>query len=113
MGSSGTGSAEKDTILLFYREFEQDKFFKNDRYLKRMLKPLYNLTHHRQKKTGFAVSFELLRRALQKHGWKVRINDYALARKYPRHPVGLVGCMPASTPTNGSTPVRTPKTSTS
>ncbi|SDR54548.1 Glycosyltransferase involved in cell wall bisynthesis [Rhizobiales bacterium GAS191] len=91
MGSSGNGLAERDTILLFYKEFEQDKFFKNDRYLKRMLKPLYNLTHHRQKKTGFAVSFELLRRALQKHGWKVRVNDYALARKCPHHPVGLVG----------------------
>jgi hypothetical protein len=56
-----------------------------------MVRPLYNLTHHRQKKTGFAVSFELLRRALEKSGCEVRVNDYRLARKNPEYPVGLVG----------------------
>jgi hypothetical protein len=78
-------------ILLFYQEFERDSFFKHDRYLKRMVRPLYNLTHSRQKKTGFGVSFELLKRALQREGWLVRVNDYALARRYPKYPVGLVG----------------------
>ena len=51
--------AKRKVILLFYKEFEKDKFFKYDRYLKRVVRPIYDLTHHRQKKTGFAVSFEL------------------------------------------------------
>ena len=83
--------AKRKLVLLFYKEFEQDKFLKHDRYLKRLVRPIYNLTHHRQKKTGFAVSFELLRRALQKSGYDVRVNDYALARRHPHYPVGLVG----------------------
>ena len=83
--------ADRKVILLFYREQERDNFFRNDRYLKRVIRPLYNLTHHRQKQTGFAVSFDLLRRALVKSGWIVRVNDRALARRNPRYPVGLVG----------------------
>jgi hypothetical protein len=83
--------AERKVILLFYKEFEKDKFFRYDRYLKRLVRPIYNLTHTRQKKTGFGVSFELLKRALEKQGWLVRVNDYGLARKHPEFPVGLVG----------------------
>jgi glycosyltransferase involved in cell wall biosynthesis len=83
--------SERFPILLFYREFEQDKLFRYDRYLKRIVRPFYNLTHHRQKKTGFAVSFELLVRALRTQGWTVRINDRAYARRNPSYPVGLVG----------------------
>jgi hypothetical protein len=83
--------ADKKIILLFYQTFERDKYFRYDRYLQRIVRPLYNLTHHRQKKYGFDVSFELMKRALEKAGWNVRVNDYALARKYPRYPVGLVG----------------------
>src|SRR3981081_3008542 len=83
--------ANRKLILLFYKEFEKDKFFKYDRYLKRIVRPIYDLTHTRQKKTGFGVSFELLKRALEKQGWLVRVNDHALARKHPEYPVGLVG----------------------
>jgi hypothetical protein len=83
--------SEGKTILLFYREFEQDKFVKYDRYLKRIVRPLYNLIHHRQKQTGFAVSFDLLKRALAKSGWTIRVNDRTLARRNPTYPVGLVG----------------------
>jgi len=83
--------ADRKAILLFYREFEQDKFFRYDRYVKRVLRPVYNLLHHRQKKSGFAVSFDLLVRALKKAGWIVYINDRAAARKFPDYPVGLVG----------------------
>jgi hypothetical protein len=86
-----TAPSERSPILLFYREFEQDKFIKYDRYLKRIVRPVYNLTHHRQKKTGFAVSFELMVRALRNQGWTVRINDRAYARRNPAYPVGLVG----------------------
>jgi glycosyltransferase involved in cell wall biosynthesis len=79
------------SVLLFYKEYEADRFFKYDRYLKRILRPLYHAFHHRQKKTGFAVSFDLMRRALTKAGYKVRVNDYQLARGNPAYPVGLVG----------------------
>jgi hypothetical protein len=89
--SAARSMANRRIVLLFYKEFETDKYLKYDRYLKRVARPFYNLMHHRQKKTGFAVSFELLRRALQKGGWNVRVNDYRLARKYPDYPVGLVG----------------------
>src|SRR5258708_28631485 len=83
--------ADRKLIFLFYKEFEKDSFFRYDRYLKRVVRPIYNLTHARQKKTGFGVSFELLKQALEKQGGLVRINDYALARKNPEYPVGLVG----------------------
>jgi hypothetical protein len=83
--------ADAKVILLFYQTFERDKYFRFDRYLKRIVKPLYNLTHHRQKKSGFDVSFQLMTRALKKAGWDVRINDRASARKHPQYPVGLVG----------------------
>src|SRR3989442_10009704 len=57
--------ADRKLILLFYKEFEKDKFFKYDRYLKRVVRPIYNLMHTRQKKTGFGVIFELLKWALE------------------------------------------------
>jgi hypothetical protein len=86
-----TTPPRRTPILLFYREFEKDKFIKYDRYLKRIVRPVYNLTHNRQKKTGFAVSFELMVRALRNQGWTVRINDRVYARRNPTYPVGLVG----------------------
>lgn len=78
-------------VLLFYREHETDRFVPGDRYLKRLVRPLYNLTHHRQKVTGFGVSFEMLCRGLAAAGFVVHRNDYALARANPDYPVGLIG----------------------
>ena len=91
MFSRARAIADRKAILLFYREFEQDKFLKYDRYLKRVVRPIYNLMHHHQKQTGFAVSFNLLVRALRKYGWLVYVNDRALAKRNPKYPVGLVG----------------------
>jgi len=82
---------DKKTVLLFYKEYEADKFIKYDRYLKRLLRPLYHKLHHRQKKTGFAVSFELMREALANAGYDVHVNDYKTAKWNPSYPVGLVG----------------------
>ncbi|RFC65754.1 MULTISPECIES: glycosyltransferase [Mesorhizobium] len=78
-------------ILLFFKNVEVDKFLPGDRYIKRILRPAWNLLHHRQKKTGFQVSFEMLADALRANGFNVRVNDYAAARKNPNHPVGVVG----------------------
>jgi hypothetical protein len=83
--------ADRRVILLFYQPFERDNLFRYDRYIKRVVRPLYNLTHRRQKQSGFDVSFDLLKRALAKADWIVRVNDRALARKNPEYPVGLVG----------------------
>jgi glycosyltransferase involved in cell wall biosynthesis len=91
MSSVDQAISERKAVLLFYQEAEYDKFFKYDRYLKRVVRPLYNKLHHRRKTTGAKVWFELLGRALKQQGWLVRINDYATARKHPDYPVGLVG----------------------
>ena len=81
----------KKVVLLFYKEYEADKFIKYDRYLKKILRPLYHLIHNKQKKSGFAVSFELMCRALIDSGYEVRINDYKTAEQNPNYPVGIVG----------------------
>jgi hypothetical protein len=78
-----TAPSGQTPILLFYQEFERDKFIKYDRYLKRVFRPLYNLMHHRQKMTGFAVSFELMVRALRKQGFTVRINPRTFIVRSP------------------------------
>ncbi|HUY67851.1 MAG TPA: hypothetical protein VMV79_00940 [Alphaproteobacteria bacterium] len=82
---------KRKTALLFYKEYERDSYFQGDRYLKRILRPLYHRAHSRQKKSGFAVSFDLMRRALTKAGCDVRVNDHRAARRHPDYPVGLVG----------------------
>ncbi len=82
---------QRNAVLLFYREWDQDKFIKYDRYLKPLLRPLYNAMHRARKKTGHQVSFDLMVQALKRQGFLVRVNDYATARKNPSYPVGLVG----------------------
>ena len=79
------------TILLFFQDFERDKFIKYDRYLKRVVRPIFNMFHSRQKKTGFAVWFSLLCRALKQEKYIVRVNDFPAARRDPHYPVGIVG----------------------
>jgi len=79
------------TILLFFQDFERDTLVRGDRYLKRMMRPLYDRISHRQKVSGFSLWYALLVRALTDSGYTVRLNDFDLARKHPNHPVGLVG----------------------
>lgn len=82
---------KKKLILLFYKEYEADKFIVGDRFLKRFIRPVYNKLHSRQKITGFAVSFRLLCEALKRAGFEVQINNYKLAAENPAYPVGIVG----------------------
>ena len=84
-------SLPDNTVLLFFKNYETDKFFKYDRYLKRLIRPLFNSLHHRQKTSGFVKSFELMCGALRGAAYNVRINDYRTAARHPDHPVGLVG----------------------
>jgi glycosyltransferase involved in cell wall biosynthesis len=78
-------------VLLFFQEHEVDRLVPGDRYLKRLVRPLYNRLHHRQKVTGFGVSYAMLHRALTLAGYTVHANDYALAKANPDYPVGLIG----------------------
>jgi hypothetical protein len=79
------------TVLLFYREPEKDAFFPGDRYLKRLVRPAYNLVRKGPATSGFFVLYQNLIAALQRCGAQVERNNHALARRYPDHPVGLVG----------------------
>src|SRR5690606_36957884 len=82
---------EGQTVLLFFADYERDSFIPGDRYLKRLIRPAYNLLSHRQKVFGFQMWFRLLVTALRSEGYDVRVNDFATARKYPDYPVGLAG----------------------
>ncbi len=83
--------AQDKIVLLFYKDFERDRFFKNDRYLKRLIRPLYQKFSRGPKVSGFFVWYQLLITALREAGYDVRCNDYRLARRHPEYPVGLVG----------------------
>jgi len=78
-------------VLLFYEEFERDSFFSHDRYLKRLLRPIFHRFTRRQKVSGFLVWLRLLERALRRQGYRVHLNRYALARRNPAYPVGIDG----------------------
>ena len=41
--------------------------------------------------TGFYTAFRLLRLALLQAGCDVRVNNFALARRYPTYPIGMAG----------------------
>lgn len=83
--------AQKKVVLLFYKEFERDSYFKNDKYLKRIVRPVYHLFSKKQKVSGFYVWYSLLVEALRQEGYKVYVNNYKLALRNPQYPVGLVG----------------------
>lgn len=83
--------ANDKIILLFYKDFERDSLFKHDRYLKRIIRPIYNIFRSSQKVSGFYVWYQLLIKALRRQGYQVRLNDYSFARNHPRYPVGILG----------------------
>lgn len=80
-----------NVILLFFKDFEHDSLFAYDRYLKRLLRPLFNRFRKTQKVSGFLVWCQLLQRALEEQGYEVHLNNYELAYQNPHYPVGLVG----------------------
>ena len=80
-----------NTILLFYKEHENDSLFPGDRYLKRLIRPIFRKFHRNQKVSGFGMSFQAMCHGLTKAGHVVRVNDFALARENPDYPVGVIG----------------------
>lgn len=79
------------TVLLFFEDFETDRFVSGDRHVKRALRKLYHRVTSGQKTTGFQTWFELLTTALERADCDVRIGDHRLARQNPDYPVGLCG----------------------
>jgi len=83
---------ERDkTVLLFFADVERDTFVKNDRHLRRLLRRYYHAFKQGQRVSGFGVAFMLLKRALESQGYRVVVNDRALARRMPHYPVGIAG----------------------
>ena len=84
-------SVTSSTVLLFYGDCERDRFFRHDRYVRRLLRPGYKLLKGDQSVSGFYVWFQSLVKALRQAGQEVVIDDYDRARRNPEFPVGLVG----------------------
>ena len=79
------------TVLLFFEDFESDMWVRGDRHLRRFARRAYHGITEGRRVTGFESAFHLLRRALEGAGCRVVVNNYALAARNPRHPVGLCG----------------------
>jgi hypothetical protein len=83
---------ERDrVILLFFGEIERDTFFRHDRHLRRLLRAGLRRLKGVHMLSGFHVSFGALRTALERAGYRVVVDDYALAAQNPHYPVGIAG----------------------
>lgn len=78
-------------VLLFFEDFETDRLVRGDRLLRRALRRAYHAVTRGQAVTGFGVQFRALVRALECAGYRVVVNDAALARRNPGYPVGVAG----------------------
>jgi glycosyltransferase involved in cell wall biosynthesis len=79
-------------VLLFYEDWDTDRFVSGGRHVRRALRKLYRAVRRgKPKVTGFEVWFRLLKRALEFQGVRVHVNDFRLARANPKFPVGLTG----------------------
>jgi hypothetical protein len=79
-------------VLIFFEDRDRDTFVAGDRRLRRKLRKTVGLFRpHKQRVTGFEVSFNLLRRALERAGQTVHVNDFRLARRHPHFPVTVCG----------------------
>jgi glycosyltransferase involved in cell wall biosynthesis len=79
------------TVLLFYEDVERDALVRNDRYLRRAARRYYHAVTHGQRVSGFEVAFRALVHALEVAGCRVVVNNPALARRHPSHPIGIAG----------------------
>ncbi|GJG89219.1 glycosyl transferase [Gemmatimonadetes bacterium T265] len=79
------------TVLLFYEDVEADRLVPNDRYVRRAARRAYHAVTAGQSVSGFEIAFRMLRTALERAGCRVVVNNPALARRHPDHPVGICG----------------------
>jgi glycosyltransferase involved in cell wall biosynthesis len=83
--------ARDRAVLLFYEDFERDRLVPYDRQVTRALRRMYHAASKGQVASGFEVAFRSLAIALDRAGYKVIVNDHALARRNPTYPVGIAG----------------------
>ena len=79
------------TVLLFYEDVEADQLLPNDRYVRRAARRAYHAVTAGQSVSGFEIAFQMLRTALEQAGCRVVVNNAALARRHPAHPIGICG----------------------
>ncbi|HEY0780178.1 MAG TPA: hypothetical protein VGD56_19585, partial [Gemmatirosa sp.] len=79
------------TVLLFYEDVEVDRLLPNDRHVRRAARRAYHAVTSGQSVSGFEIAFRMLRMALERAGCRVVVNNPALARRHPHHPVGICG----------------------
>lgn len=79
-------------VLLFFEDRDRDTFVRGDRKIRRRLrKGVAPFRPHRQRVSGFEMSFRLLRLGLARAGQRVHVNRFGLARRNPEFPIGLLG----------------------
>lgn len=79
-------------VLLFFEDRDRDTFVTGDRRLRRRLRKAVGVFRpHKQRVSGFEVSFTLLCQALKLAGKTVHVNDFRRAQRYPHFPVALCG----------------------
>lgn len=82
-------------VLLFYDGFErraESALLPAAKALaRRHARWWWRTLRRKQVKTGYYTAFLNLCLALRRAGMDVRINDFALARRYPDHPIGVTG----------------------
>ncbi len=82
-------------ILLFYDGFERQAGTTTLAWLKgearRHARFAWRTLRRRQVRTGYYTAFMNLCHALRRARYDVRVNDFAAARRYPNHPIGVCG----------------------
>ena len=85
-------SFERDrVVLIFFEDVERDTFVRGDRHLRRPARRIVRALRTGQNVTGFGVAVAMLVRALERQGYRVVVNDRALARANPKYPVAITG----------------------
>ncbi len=87
----GLDPARDRVALLFFGDVERDRWVRGDHAPRRFARQVLHALTHRQRTSGFGVAFAALCKALSRSGFRVVVNDAALARANPHYPVGVAG----------------------
>ncbi|MFK4057091.1 glycosyltransferase [Brevundimonas sp. NPDC046655] len=83
------------TMLLFYDGYElraaPGLVGQTCSHLRRGARFAWRSLRRKQTHTGFYTAFLGLKKSLEAVGWRVRVNDFAAARRNPKQPIGVAG----------------------
>ena len=83
------------TMLLFYDGYElkaaPGPLGQAYSHLRRGARFAWRTLRRQQTHTGFYTAFLGLKKSLEAVGWRVRVNDFAAARRNPQLPIGVAG----------------------